>query len=101
MPLADFKKWTIKKQLTTRNESVVANLTAAQATVVRDSVAKFIYSCLFDVSNICGQAKPKWLVCVINESLAGDGASHTSTKFIGVLDIVSPMSLLDLIAVWI
>lgn len=50
LSLADFKKWTIKKQLTTRNETVVTNLTAAQATVVRDSVAKFIYSCLFDVS---------------------------------------------------
>lgn len=49
LPVTDFKKWTIKKQLATRTESVTTNLTAAQATVVRDSVAKFIYSCLFDV----------------------------------------------------
>lgn len=51
LPLADFKKWTVKKQLTTRNEKIVTNLGSAQATVVRDSVAKFIYSCLFDVSS--------------------------------------------------
>ncbi len=45
-----FRKWTIKKQLITRGESIVTTLNAAQAAVVRDSVAKFIYSCLFDVS---------------------------------------------------
>lgn len=50
LPLSDFKKWTVKKQLTTRNEKIITNLGSAQATVVRDSVAKFIYSCLFDVS---------------------------------------------------
>lgn len=49
LPLSEFKKWTIKKQLTTRSEKIVTNLGSAQATVVRDSVAKFIYSCLFDV----------------------------------------------------
>ncbi|BEI98501.1 hypothetical protein CcaverHIS631_0308000 [Cutaneotrichosporon cavernicola] len=78
LPVTDFKKWTIKKQLATRTESVTTNLTAAQATVVRDSVAKFIYSCLFD-----------WLVSVINESLAGENGAgaQRSSKFIGVLDI--------------
>ncbi|TXT13452.1 hypothetical protein VHUM_00819 [Vanrija humicola] len=76
LPLADFKKWTVKKQLTTRSEKIVTNLGSAQATVVRDSVAKFIYSCLFD-----------WLVSVVNESLLSGSASHQSTKFIGVLDI--------------
>lgn len=50
LPLGDFKKWTIKKQLTTRSEKIVTSLGSAQASVVRDSVAKFVYSCLFDVS---------------------------------------------------
>jgi myosin-5 len=46
----EFRKWTLKKQLITRSEKIVTSLNAAQASVVRDSVAKFIYSCLFDVS---------------------------------------------------
>ena len=50
LPLTDFKKWTVKKQLTTRSEKIVTSLGSAQASVVRDSVAKFVYSCLFDVS---------------------------------------------------
>lgn len=50
LPKAEFKKWTIKKQLTTRSEKIVTALGSAAASVVRDSVAKFVYSCLFDVS---------------------------------------------------
>ena len=50
LPASEFKKWTIKKQLTTRSEKIVTSLGSAQASVVRDSVAKFVYSCLFDVS---------------------------------------------------
>jgi myosin-5 len=50
LPPAEFKKWTIKKQLITRSEKIVTSLGSAQASVVRDSVAKFVYSCLFDVS---------------------------------------------------
>ncbi|OCF38290.1 hypothetical protein I317_07949 [Kwoniella heveanensis CBS 569] len=78
LPAADFKKWTVKKQLITRSEKIVTNLGSAQAMVVRDSVAKFIYTCLFD-----------WLVGVVNESLTGEGGEGASkaTKFIGVLDI--------------
>lgn len=71
---AEYKKWTVKKQITTRSEKIVTALSAQQAIVVRDSVAKFIYACVFD-----------WLVSIINDSLAknhGDVAS-----FIGVLDI--------------
>jgi myosin-5 len=56
LPAADFKKWTIKKQLITRSEKIVTALGSAQASVVRDSVAKFVYSCLFDVSDIYLQA---------------------------------------------
>lgn len=40
----EFAKWTIKKQLITRDERIMSNLTQQQAVVVRDSVAKFIYS---------------------------------------------------------
>jgi len=78
IPLADFKKWTIKKQITTRNEKIVTALNGAQATGVRDSVAKFIYACLFE-----------WLVAIVNESLAGEGgeAANRAEMFIGVLDI--------------
>ncbi|KAH8915535.1 hypothetical protein BT69DRAFT_1229861 [Atractiella rhizophila] len=76
MDKAEFKKWTIKKQITTRSEKIVTNLNAAQALVVRDSVAKFIYACLFD-----------WLVSIINESLTSPGLESRVASFIGVLDI--------------
>lgn len=76
--LAEFKKWTIKKQITTRSEKIVSALNAAQATVVRDSVAKFVYACMFE-----------WLVAIVNESLAGENgdAAERAEMFIGVLDI--------------
>jgi myosin-5 len=72
----EFAKWTVKKQLVTRGEKIVSNLTQAQAIVVRDSVAKFIYSSLFD-----------WLVEIINESLATEAVLSKVSSFIGVLDI--------------
>ncbi|OTB05790.1 hypothetical protein M426DRAFT_56375 [Hypoxylon sp. CI-4A] len=72
----NFAKWIVKKQLVTRGEKIVSNLTQQQATVVRDSVAKYIYSSLFD-----------WLVEVINRSLATDEVLSRVTSFIGVLDI--------------
>jgi hypothetical protein len=76
--LADFKKWTIKKQITTRSEKITTSLNSAQAMVVRDSVSKFLYACLFE-----------WLVNIVNESLAGEGgdAAANAETFIGVLDI--------------
>ncbi|KAI0340163.1 myosin 5 [Trametopsis cervina] len=78
VPLAEFKKWTIKKQITTRSEKIVTSLNAAQATVVRDSVSKFVYACIFE-----------WLVAIVNESLAGENgeAAEKAEMFIGVLDI--------------
>lgn len=76
--LAEFKKWTVKKQIITRSEKIATSLNAAQATVVRDSVAKFVYACLFE-----------WLVAIVNESLAGEhgDAAERAEMFIGVLDI--------------
>lgn len=73
---SDFAKWTVKKQLTTRGEKITSNLTLQQATVVRDSVAKFIYSSMFD-----------WLVENINHGLATDEVISRVQTFIGVLDI--------------
>lgn len=72
----EFSKWIIKKQLITRGEKITSNLSQAQAIVVRDSVAKFIYSSLFD-----------WLVEIINESLATEEVLNRVKSFIGVLDI--------------
>src|ERR1700722_15928889 len=78
MSLSEFKKWTIKKQIQTRSEKIVTSLNVAQATVVRDSVAKFVYACMFE-----------WLVAIVNESLAGENgdAASKAEMFIGVLDI--------------
>lgn len=71
-----FARWIVKKQLVTRGEKITSNLTQAQAIVVRDSVAKYIYSSLFD-----------WLVEIINKSLAAEEVLNRVQTFIGVLDI--------------
>lgn len=73
---AEFRKWIVKRQIITRNEKIVSNLNAQQAAVIRDSVAKYIYSSLFD-----------WLVSVVNESLSNDEINERVASFIGVLDI--------------
>lgn len=71
-----FAQWTVKKQLITRGEKIMSNLTQQQAIVVRDSVAKYIYSSLFD-----------WLVETINNGLARQEILEHVNSFIGVLDI--------------
>ena len=73
---AEFVKWTIKRQLITRGEKIMSNLNLQQATVVRDSVAKYIYSSLFD-----------WLVETMNAFLAPESIMSEVKTFIGVLDI--------------
>lgn len=72
----EFARWIVKKQLITRGEKITSNLTQQQALVVRDSVAKFIYSSLFD-----------WLVDKINRGLAREEVLDRVRSFIGVLDI--------------
>ncbi|KAI5790206.1 class V myosin-like protein [Geopyxis carbonaria] len=72
----EFAKWTTKKQLVMRNEKTITPLSQKQAMVVRDSIAKFIYSSLFD-----------WLVEIINDSLATEEVRSKVNSFIGVLDI--------------
>lgn len=72
----EFKKWTIKKQIITRSEKIVTSLSSAAAISVRDSVAKYIYSSLFE-----------WLVSVVNSSLYNTDLDDRVASFIGVLDI--------------
>ncbi|MCJ1469968.1 Myosin type-2 heavy chain 1 [Pseudocyphellaria aurata] len=73
---SEFAKWTVKKQLITRGERIMSNLTQQQAVVVRDSVAKYLYSSLFD-----------WLVESINSGLSTEEVNNRANSFIGVLDI--------------
>ncbi|KAG1058152.1 hypothetical protein G6F43_000039 [Rhizopus delemar] len=71
----EFRKWILRKQIITRSEKIISNLSVTQAQVVRDSVAKFIYANLFD-----------WLVALINKSLSCQDVEQVA-NFIGVLDI--------------
>jgi myosin heavy subunit len=71
----EFRKWILRKQIITRSEKIISNLSVTQAQVVRDSVAKFIYANLFD-----------WLVALINKSLSCQELEQVA-NFIGVLDI--------------
>lgn len=72
----NFSKWCVKKQITTRSEKIVSNLSHKQALVARDSFAKYIYSALFD-----------WLVDYINADLCPHEVAERVNSFIGVLDI--------------
>lgn len=73
---AGFSKWCVKKQITTRSEKIISNLSHSQALVARDSFAKYIYSSLFD-----------WLVDYVNQDLCPPEISSKVKSFIGVLDI--------------
>ncbi|SCU90988.1 LADA_0F07470g1_1 [Lachancea dasiensis] len=71
-----FAKWITKKQITTRSEKIISNLSYNQAVVARNSVAKFIFTALFD-----------WLVENINTVLCNPDVTKHISSFIGVLDI--------------
>ncbi|KAG0240728.1 P-loop containing nucleoside triphosphate hydrolase protein [Mortierella sp. GBAus27b] len=73
---SEFKKWLVKKQIITRSEKIVSNLKPDQSLIVRDSVAKYVYSALFD-----------WLVNNVNTSLCPEAVAPQVHSFIGVLDI--------------
>ncbi|KIK59478.1 hypothetical protein GYMLUDRAFT_169589 [Collybiopsis luxurians FD-317 M1] len=72
----EFAKCTTKKLIDARGEKFSSARTMDQAIGVRDGVAKFIYSSIFD-----------WLVLRINESLSADEAVQREKSFIAVLDI--------------
>lgn len=71
----ELRKWTLKRKIQLRGEQIVSNLNQSQATAVRDSVAKYVYTCLFD-----------WLVAAMNATLQPSEADAAATM-IGVLDI--------------
>ncbi|KAG0688903.1 Myosin type-2 heavy chain 1 [Pichia californica] len=71
----DFRKWIIKKKISTRSDNIVSNLKFHEAYVAKDSVSKYIYSLLFD-----------WLVSYINNDMCSADEGNAKS-FIGVLDI--------------
>ncbi|CCD26433.1 uncharacterized protein NDAI_0H02590 [Naumovozyma dairenensis CBS 421] len=73
---SSFAKWIVKKQINTRSEKIISNLNFNQACVSRDSVAKFIYSGIFNS-----------LVENINTVLCNPDVEESINSFIGVLDI--------------
>lgn len=73
---ADFRKWLLKRQVIVRGENIVSDATLQQALTSRDSIAKFIYSMLFD-----------WIVKIVNLKLDTSSPTQKDLRFIGVLDI--------------
>lgn len=73
---AEFAKCTTKRLIDARGEKFSSARTMDQSIGVRDGVAKFIYSCIFD-----------WLVLRINASLSSNDGIQREKSFIAVLDI--------------
>ncbi|KAJ2618030.1 Myosin type-2 heavy chain 1 [Coemansia sp. RSA 1804] len=73
---AKLRQWLTKRQIVTRHDHILAKVNKTQALVIRDSIAKFIYSRLFD-----------WILGPINSSLLPTEVDESLTSFVGVLDI--------------
>ncbi|KAJ1743410.1 Myosin type-2 heavy chain 1 [Coemansia sp. RSA 989] len=73
---AQLRQWLTKRQIVTRHDHILAKVNKTQALVIRDSIAKFIYSRLFD-----------WILGPINSSLLPTQVEESQTSFVGVLDI--------------
>ncbi|KAJ2453733.1 Myosin type-2 heavy chain 1 [Coemansia sp. RSA 2336] len=73
---AKLRQWLTKRQIVTRHDHILAKVNKTQALVIRDSIAKFIYSRLFD-----------WILGPINSSLLPTQVEESQTSFVGVLDI--------------
>ncbi|KAJ3334076.1 Myosin type-2 heavy chain 1 [Blyttiomyces sp. JEL0837] len=69
------RKWILHKKISTTKDSVLSQLTVEGAIACRDSIAKFVYSKLFD-----------WLVTFMNKNLSSDDGG-AAPSVIGVLDI--------------
>lgn len=65
-----------EKQMMVGRETVIAKFNKKQAVDNRDTLAKSLYSLLFD-----------WVIRAVNKSLAGDGAIEDRVAAIGILDI--------------
>ncbi|KAJ2725987.1 Myosin type-2 heavy chain 1 [Coemansia sp. Benny D115] len=70
------RQWLTKRQIVTRHDHILAKVNKAQALVIRDSIAKFVYARLFD-----------WILGPINGSLLPTEVDESATSFVGVLDI--------------
>jgi myosin-5 len=66
-------KWICNRQIVTKFESIITPRNTEEAIATRDSLAKFLYSKLFD-----------WIVTQINRSLFKEAKNE---GFIGLLDI--------------
>ncbi|KAJ2823103.1 Myosin type-2 heavy chain 1, partial [Coemansia erecta] len=73
---AKLRQWLTKRQIVTRHDHILARVNRTQALVIRDSIAKFVYSRLFD-----------WILGPINASLLPTAVDESQTSFVGVLDI--------------
>ncbi|KAJ2870668.1 Myosin type-2 heavy chain 1, partial [Coemansia asiatica] len=73
---AKLRQWLTKRQIVTRHDHILAKVNKTQALVIRDSIAKFVYSRLFD-----------WILGPINKSLLPTEVDESLTSFVGVLDI--------------
>ncbi|KXS15001.1 hypothetical protein M427DRAFT_145765 [Gonapodya prolifera JEL478] len=70
-----FRQWIIKKEIRARTETVVTTVNGQVAATSKDSIAKYLFSAIFD-----------WIISMVNGNLAKDG-DGTKKSFIGVLDI--------------